>query len=115
MTTTTLMVISDEELLRTGLTHLLTSEQEFRVLAEVDSGHATDELIRLTPDVVILVADATRPTCLQMLICLRRAAPSARVVVIGRETHHSYVALLLSAGALGYVLAQASPRELFAA
>lgn len=109
----TLLVISDEVIPRLGLKHLLASEAGFEVSGEADSREAPSQVSKLKPDVVIVLAEAPRPGCAQLIGSVRKAAPRAGIVVLGRETHHAYLGLLLSAGALGYVLLQASPRELF--
>src|SRR5579872_7486939 len=109
----TLLVISDEVIPRLGLKHLLDSEPGFEVRGEADSREASSQASKLIPDVVIVLAEAARPGCAQLIGSVRGAAPRAGIVVLGRETHHAYLGLLLSAGALGYILAQASPQELF--
>ena len=108
-----LLVIGDEVIPRLGLRHLLASEAGFEVRGEADSKEATSQASKLRPDVVIVLVEAPRPGCAQLIGSVRRAASRAGIIVIGHETHHAYVGLLLSAGALGYILPQASPRELF--
>lgn len=115
MKVTTLLVISDEEIPRLGLKHLLASEVGFEVRGEANSEDGLQQATKLRPDVVIAFAEATRPTCAQLIGSVRKSVPSAGIVVIGRETNHSYLGLLLAAGALGYVLLRATPRELFSA
>jgi two-component system, NarL family, response regulator NreC len=113
MKVTTLLVISDEAIPRLGLRHLLASEAEFEVKGEAGSENAIEQASKLTPDVVIVFAEATRPSCAQLIGSVRRAVPCAGIVILGRETHHAYVGLLLAAGGLGYVLLHAKPQELF--
>ncbi len=109
----TLLIISDEVIPRLGLKHLLASEAGFEVRGEAGSKDAAAQAKKLRPDVVIAFADAMQPSCAQLIRSVRTAAPRAGIVVLGRETHHAYLGLLLAAGALGYVLLRASPRELF--
>jgi two-component system response regulator NreC len=111
----TVLVVGDEVIPRAGLKHLLASEDGFDVRGEANSTSAIEEAAKLAPDVIITFAEATRPSCAQMISSLRAAVPDSGIVVLGRETHHAYVALLLSTGALGYVLVRASPRDLFSA
>lgn len=111
----TLLVISDEPIPRLGLRHLLASEAAFDVRGETAFKEAALQASKLTPDVVIVLAEGARSGCAQLIMSIRKATPRAGIVVIGRETHHAYLGLLLSAGALGYLLLQASPRELFKA
>jgi two-component system, NarL family, response regulator NreC len=111
----TLLVISDEAIPRLGLSRLLASETGFRVSGEGGSKEAAQLAAKLKPDVVIVLVEAARPGGLQLIASLRRAAPRAGIAILGRETHHIYLGLLLAAGVLGYVLLQSSPRELLAA
>jgi DNA-binding NarL/FixJ family response regulator len=111
----TLLVISDEPIPRLGLRHLLASEAGFEVRGETASKEAALQASKLRPDVVVVLAEGTRSGCAHLIVSIRKAAPRAGIVVIGRETHHVYLGLLLSAGALGYILQQAPPRELFQA
>jgi two-component system, NarL family, response regulator NreC len=109
----TLLVISDEPIPRLGLRHLLASEAGFEVRGETGFNEAASQASKLRPDVVVVLAEAARSGCAHLIVSIRKAAPRAGIVVIGRETHHAYLGLLLSAGALGYILQQASPREPF--
>lgn len=109
----TLLVISDEAIPRLGLKHLLASEAGFEVRGEAGSTEATLQASKLRPDVIVVLAEAMRLGCVQLIGSVRKATPRARVVILGRETHHAHLGLLLASGALGYVLLQASPRELF--
>ena len=111
----TLLIISDEAISRFGLKHLLSSEAGFDVSGETGSKEAALRASTLRPDVIIVVAEPGRPGTVRLIGSVRKAAPRAGIVVIGRETHRAHLGLLLSAGALGYILLQAPPRELFAA
>jgi DNA-binding NarL/FixJ family response regulator len=109
----TLLVISDEAIPRVSLKHLLGSEPGFEVRGEVSSREAALQADKERPDVVIVLADTTQSGCIQLIVSVRKAAPRAGIFVLGRETHPLQVGSLLAAGALGYMLLQASPRELF--
>lgn len=115
MIATTLLLIGDEEIPRLGLGHLLASESIFEVRGKGGSKDAVALASKLKPDVVILFADTASPSCAQLVGSIHLVVPRSGIVVLGRETHHSYVGMLLAAGALGYVLLRASPRELFTA
>jgi two-component system response regulator NreC len=110
-----LLVISDELIARLGLKHLLASEAGFEVKGEAGIKDAVLQVSKLRPDVVIVFAEVTRPSCAQLIGSLRNAVPSSEIVVLGRETHHAYIGLLLAAGAVGYILLRATPEELFSA
>jgi DNA-binding NarL/FixJ family response regulator len=113
MKVTTVLVISDEAIARVGLRYLLASEPGFEVKGEVGSKDAILQASKLKPDVVILFAEVTRPSCSEVIGSLRNVVPGTGIVVLGRETHHAYVGLLLAAGAVGYILLRAPLQDLF--
>jgi two-component system response regulator NreC len=110
-----LLVISDEPISRLGLKHLLASEAGFEVKGDGGSKDAVQLASKLKPDVIIVLAEGARPGGVQLISLIRKEAPRSGIAILGRETHHAYLGLLLSAGVLGYVLLTASPRELFSA
>ena len=111
----TLLVLSDEPIRRLGLSHLLASEAGFQVSGKGGNKEAVQLASKLKPDVVIVLAEGARPGCVELISSIRKAAARSGIVILGRETHHAYLGLLLAAGVLGYVLLQTSPRELFSA
>ena len=111
----TLLVISDEPISRLGLKHLLASEAGFEVKGDGGSKDAVQLATKLKPDVILVLAEGARPGCVQLISLIRKQAPRSGIAILGRETHHAYLGLLLSAGVLGYGLLTASPRELFSA
>jgi DNA-binding NarL/FixJ family response regulator len=113
MSSITLLVISNETITRFGLVHLLASEAGLEVRGDSDSEHAIEHASKLMPDVIVISAEVTRPSCAQLIASLHETVPQAGIVALGRETHHSYVGLLLASGALGYVLTRTAPQELF--
>lgn len=109
----TLLVIGDEVISRLGLRHLLASEAGIEVRGEADTKEVTSQASKLRPNVVVVLAEASRPGCAHLIASVREAAPRTGILVIGRETQDAYLGLLLSAGALGYILLQSSARDLF--
>ncbi len=84
-------------------------------MGDTDSKEAASQASKLRAEVVVVHAGGTRSGCAQLIVSIRKAAPRAGLVIVGRETHHVYLGLLLAAGALGYVLLQSPPRDLFRA
>jgi DNA-binding NarL/FixJ family response regulator len=111
-----LLVIGDEAIPRVGLKHLLAAEAGFEVVGEGKYKEARLLADKVRPDVVVVIAQAGRqPACVPLISSVRKALPRASIIILGRETHNAYLGLLLAAGAMGYVLVQSSPRELFSA
>jgi DNA-binding NarL/FixJ family response regulator len=63
----------------------------------------TSELAGCPLEVIVLAADLHRPSGLTALRALRRHAPAARVVVIGRDTKSTSTRQMLNAGADAFV------------
>jgi two-component system, NarL family, response regulator NreC len=94
------------------LRHFLASEAGFEVRGEVHGKEAASQAGKLLPDVTVVLDEGTRTGCAQLVASIREAAADTRIVVLGRETNHVYLGLLLASGALGYVLLQSSLREM---
>jgi two-component system, NarL family, response regulator NreC len=107
-----LLVIGDEAIMRLGIQHLLMSDPSFEVKGEATSRDAVEQAGRLKPEVLIVFAEGARPSCVRLIESVRKELPRAGIVVLGREPHQSHLGQLLAAGALGYVLLSASPREI---
>jgi len=112
MKNTTLLIVSDEAMTRFCLRHFLASEAGFEVRGEVHGKEAASQAGKLLPDVTVVLDEGTRTGCAQLVASIREAAPDTRIVILGRETNHVYLGLLLASGALGYVLVQSSLREM---
>ncbi len=120
--TVTVLVADDQALVRAGIVMLLQAQPELEVVAEASDGREAVELARAhTPDVVVMdvrmplmdgVA-ATRALCADRHV--GTTEPLVKVLVL--STYHDdeavYGALL--AGATGYLLKHAAPRDLVAA
>ncbi len=107
-----LLVIGDEAIARIGVRHLLMSDPGFEVRGEATSKDGVEQARKLNPNVIIIFAEAARPSCARLIQSIRKELPKAGIVILGRETHQSHLGQLLLAGALGYVLLSATPREL---
>jgi two-component system, NarL family, response regulator NreC len=115
MTIITLFVIADEAIPRTALRHLLASEPGFKVLGEADTNTPLQRVSKLKPGVILFHEPGCRANLVQLITSVHKAVPGSAAVIIGRETHHAHLAGLFGAGALGYVLLRAGPKDLFAA
>ncbi|MGH2538220.1 MAG: response regulator [Candidatus Promineifilaceae bacterium] len=110
------LLVDDQRLMRDGLHTLLELEPDIEVAGEAEDGRqALGAYARLSPNVVLMDirmpnldgVEATRRLC--------RDDPSARVLILTTFDDDAYVLEGLRAGALGYLLKDASGRELAAA
>ena len=106
----------DHALFREGLRALLAACEDIEVVGEAADGQeALARVPQARPDVVLM--DIAMPGLggLEATLTLRRAYPSARVLVLTQYESREYLARFLKAGAAGYVLKKAAGAELIAA
>ncbi|WP_224388935.1 response regulator transcription factor [Pseudonocardia sp. ICBG1293] len=114
------LLADDEALIRAGLRSILETDDDITVVAEASNSR---EAITLTeahrPDVVLLDVRMPGPTPagdgLDTIEHLRRHQPGIAVTVLTTFDEDEYVARAVRAGAAGFLLKAADPRELLAA
>jgi DNA-binding NarL/FixJ family response regulator len=110
---TTIVLADDHPIVRQGLRAILEAEAGFSVVGEADDGLEARRLIeQLKPDVLVL--DLAMPGLggLDVTHLVRRQSPQTRIVVLSMHADQAYVAEVLSAGALAYVLKKSTSAEL---
>jgi DNA-binding NarL/FixJ family response regulator len=110
------LLVDDDDLMRAGLSAVLSSDETIEVVGEVGKGRqALPRTRELRPDVVLM--DVRMPD-LDGISATREvlsAAPDARIVILTTFEDDEYLFGALSAGASGFLLKRASPEELIAA
>ena len=108
------LLVDDEELVRTGLRAIIDAEVDMRVLGEAGDGSEVPGLVRrLRPDVVLM--DVRMPdvdgiaTTRHLTTAL---ADPPRVLVLTTFGNDGYVYDALQAGATGFLLKRARPAEI---
>jgi DNA-binding NarL/FixJ family response regulator len=106
------IIADDHPVVREGLTAILKSQQDIAVVAEAADGAEACELYdRLVPDVLIL--DLHMPkNGLQVLTELSSRVPAPRIIVMTVSENDEDVRDAASAGAKGYLVKGASPRQI---
>jgi DNA-binding NarL/FixJ family response regulator len=111
------LLVDDEQLIRTGLRVIINAEPDFTVVGEAADGSAVLPLIReANPDVVLM--DVRMPgvdgiTATRQVVTELPAPPKVVVVTTFENDEYVYDALL--AGAAGFLLKRAEPDELIQA
>ncbi|MBE7464350.1 MAG: response regulator transcription factor [Planctomycetes bacterium] len=111
-----ILLADDHPLVREGLIACLARDEGIRVVGEAASGEAAlREAERLRPDVVLL--DITMPGLngIQATRKLKELLPSVRILLLTMHNNKEYILEGLRAGADGYALKDAAPRELIEA
>jgi DNA-binding NarL/FixJ family response regulator len=108
------LLVDDQALVRGGFRSILEGQDDIEVVGEASDGdEAIEQALRLEPDVIVM--DIRMPR-LDGIEATRRllATPQAgaRVLILTTFDHDPYVYDALRAGASGFLLKSAPPREL---
>lgn len=108
------LIADDHFVVRQGLTTLLVNRNGMAVIGEAATGREAITLAQtLQPDVIImdmLMPEVDGPQAIR-LICQEN--PNARILVLTSFGEDKHVTAALQAGALGYLLKDSSPDDLF--
>lgn len=105
------IVVDDHRLVRKGITALLAGTNGIKVVGEGENGREAIQLVnRLDPDVVVMDISMPELNGIEALETLQGKRPP--VIFLSMHGDANLVRRALQAGAAGYVLKRAAPREL---
>ena len=108
-----ILVADDHTLVREGLCGLLATEPGFKVVGQAADGlEATQQALALKPDVVLLDLAMPRQGGLDALLAIQQAQPDIRILILTSFGDEEQIFVAIKAGALGYLLKDASSQEL---
>lgn len=107
-----ILLVDDHAIVRAGLRALLESEGH-TVIAEASSGReAVASAVRDQPDVVLMDVSMPDMNGIEATRRINERAPSVRILALSMHADQGYVAAMLQAGAIGYLLKEAAIDEL---
>lgn len=110
------LIAEDHTILREGLRMLLTSGSHLEVCGEAKDGL---EAIRLTdnlkPDLILMDLSMPRMNGMAAIEAIKKSCPDTKILVLTVHKTEEYILATLKAGADGYVLKDATHRELLLA
>ena len=110
------MIVDDDELMRTGLRAVLSSDDGIEVVEEAGDGEqAVRRAGRSRPEVVLMDVRMPGRDGIAATADLLAAAPEAKVVILTTFEQDEYIHGALRAGASGFLLKRTAPEELTAA
>jgi NarL family two-component system response regulator LiaR len=111
-----ILVVDDHAVVREGLRALIETEPGMALVGEgADGGEAVQMARSLQPDVILLDLVMPRMGGIEAISEIKGENPDARILVITSFAEDEKVFSAIKAGALGYLLKDASPRELLRA
>lgn len=113
---TTVMLVDDHPLVRSGLSTLIGTAADLVLVGEAEGGEqAVTMIAELEPDVVLMDLSMPGMDGVEATRLTLAANPDVRVVVLTSFADEKRVAEALSAGAVGYLLKDTDGREILAA
>ena len=111
-----ILIADDHAVVRHGLRALIATEPDLELVGEAADGVEAVELTAtLRPDVILMDMAMPRKTGLEAICDIKRADPQARILVLTSFAEDDQVFPAIKAGATGYLLKDAAPRELLQA
>lgn len=110
------LVVDDHAIVREGLRTLINTEPGMVVLGEAENGlEAVVKARDLQPDVILLDLVMPKMGGLEAIVAIRSENPNACILVLTSFAGDDFVFPAIKAGALGYLLKNASPKRLLTA
>jgi two-component system response regulator DevR len=103
-----LVIIEDSRVLREGLVALLEDSYGVKVLAAVGSSGAELVMFKMKPQLVILSQRLHRPSCMQLIIKIKKEVPEIELVVMDLIIGQKEVMEFVQAGVCGFILSTAT-------
>ncbi len=102
-------IADDNRLLREGLVSLLGDQEDLIVIGTAPSGHeALEQIKNLCPDVVLIDIGMPDKDGIEVTRVLHQDMPEVKVVILGMLDLTEEIMQCIEAGAVGYVLKEAS-------
>ena len=106
------LIVDDHAVVREGLQAFLELQEGIEVAGQAADGEdAVEAAVRLRPDVILMDLVMPRLDGVAAMRSLRESIPDARVIVLTSFLDDDKLLPALRAGAAGYLLKNAEPRE----
>jgi len=111
-----LMLVDDHRIMRIGLKSILKLAPEIKVVAEAENGRqAVEQFSKFSPEVTLLDIRMPHMSGVDTLKALRTLDPAARIIMLTTSDMEEDIYTAVQQGAKGYLLKDASPKEIIAA
>jgi DNA-binding NarL/FixJ family response regulator len=111
-----LLIADDHALVRSGLRSMLQREPGVEIVGEARNGREAVELCRsLEPDLILMDVRMPEMDGLEATRTIKQECPGTGVLMVTMHENRDYMLEATKAGAVGYVLKDASRNELISA
>lgn len=114
--TINIVITDDHPVVRSGLRALLSSQTDFEIVADAENGEEAANLaFSLTPDLILMDLQMPILDGLGAIKLIRDKLPKANILVLTTYDTDADILPALEAGAIGYLLKDTPPEQLFQA
>ncbi len=111
-----LLVVDDHPAFRFGLVALLQQEPDFEVAGEAGNGiEAIEKACSLNPDVILMDISLPKKNGLEAIAEIRSCDPKSKIIIFSSFSDGDQILTAIKAGAIGYLVKDSSPQEVFLA
>ncbi len=108
-----IVLADDHAIVREGLKHILSNEQEFAVVAEAGDGHEVLRIVRELPfDLLVLDLSMPGRSGMELIKLVHAEKPRVRILVLSMHQEAQYAVRAIKSGASGYLTKESAPAEL---
>jgi len=109
----TVLLVEDHMVVREGFRKMLELENDLRVVGEAEDGRQAAAMVnQLRPAVVVMDIAMPRLNGLEATRQILKAVPSTKILILSAHSDDAYVQEATNAGAMGFLLKQASAHVL---
>jgi DNA-binding NarL/FixJ family response regulator len=110
------LIADDHAIVRAGILQFLESAADIDVVAEAEDGEQAKSLIKSKkPDVAVLDIQMPKATGIEITRWAKIHAPEVGILILTAYNDDPYVIAVLQAGANGYVIKTADPKDIIQA
>jgi DNA-binding NarL/FixJ family response regulator len=111
-----ILIADDHAIMRAGLAALLSSQDDFEIVGQVDNGRDAINCIgKIKPHLVIMDLSMPHTNGTEAIEYIKKRFPQTKILALTMHRNEQYVHVTLKAGANGYVLKDDTNSELFVA
>jgi DNA-binding NarL/FixJ family response regulator len=111
-----ILLADDHTIVRQGLGRLLEEQPDLKIVGEASNGSlAVEQALSLKPDIVIMDIAMPRMNGIEAAKRIRKQLPETKILILSMYAHEHYIHELLETGVSGYLLKDASGRDIISA
>jgi DNA-binding NarL/FixJ family response regulator len=104
------LLADDHPAMRAGIRAILESVPDIQVIAEVEDGTAAQQIgAEQQPDILLLDLRMPGPSPVDMIVWMKTHCPQTAVLILTAHNLDAYLAVMMKAGAAGFLLKEETP------